>query len=177
VTLGQIRYIALQLKNGDDIIGAGKVLADLAPGPRAAPAPLACGLGTLDDILIADTGPEPTLICGATGGSYYRKAKATSMCASEPVFRLGLVEYAARASAPSRVLASYPTRCVGPLLMLQPLWSNRAGTAQLGLLSKAGRAALPQFGIFSKGKFTALPMPVTAGLAAFGPSPLNYIAW
>ena len=68
MTLAQIRYISLQPKNGDDIIGAGTVLAELTPGPRAAPAPLACGLGTLDAILVRRA-PEPALICGATGGS------------------------------------------------------------------------------------------------------------
>jgi hypothetical protein len=177
VTLGQIRYISLQLKNGDDIIGAGKVLADLAPGPRAAPAPLACGLGTVDAILVTE--PGPTLICGAAGGSYKRGGDAKTLCPPEPGFGLGLVEYAAGAGAPSRVLARYTARCAGPLVIIQPLWSNPAGTTQLGLLGlgEDGRTAAVRFGIFSKGKFTALPMPVTAGGSAIDPSPLNYIAW
>ena len=166
VTLAQIRYISLQAKDGGDLISARQVLASLAPGPRAAPAPLACGLGTLNDILLTETETEtePTLICGATGGSYDRGADAKAPCSSEPVFRLGLVEYAAGAGAPSRALATVRTRCVGPLVTLQPLWGNPAGTTQLGLLelsTDTGTAAL-QFGIFSKGRFTALPMPPTA---------------
>ena len=101
------------------------------------------------------------------------------MCASQPAFSLGLVEYAAGASAPSRVLASYASRCGGPLLTLQPLWSNSAGSIQLGLLGlrKGGSVATPQFGIFTKGTFKALPMPGTDGNGAAGPDPLNYIAW
>jgi len=177
VTLGQIRYISLQAKNGDDVIGAGQVLADLTPGPRAAPAPLACGLGTLDAILV--TKPGPALICGATGGSYSRGGDGKTPCPPAPGFGLGLVEYAAGASAPSRVLATYTSRCAGPLVILQPLWSNPAGTTQLGLLGlgEDGRTAAVRFGIFSKGKFTALPMPATAGGSALDPSLLNYIAW
>jgi hypothetical protein len=176
-TLAQIRYMSLQTKNGDDAIGAGKVLADLTPGPRAAPSPLACGLGTLDAILVAEHGPA--LICGATGGSYSRGGDAKTRCPPEPGFGLGLVEYAAGASAPSRVLARYTSRCAGPLVIIQPLWSNPAGTTQLGLLGLGadGRTAAVRFGIFSKGKFSALPMPVTAGGSALDPSPLNYIAW
>ena len=177
MTLGQIRYISVQTKSGDDAIGAGKVLADLTPGPRAAPSPLACGLGTLDAILVAEHGPA--LICGATGGSYSRGGNAKTRCPPEPGFGLGLVEYAAGADAPSRVLATYTARCAGPLVIIQPLWSNPAGTTQLGLLGlgEDGRTPAVRFGIFSKGKFTALPMPVTAGGSALGPSPLNYIAW
>jgi hypothetical protein len=176
VTLGQIRYISLQLKDGDDIIGAGKVLADLTPGPRAAPAPLACGLGTVDAILVTE--PGPALICGATGGSYKRGGDAKTLCPPGPGFGLGLVEYAG-ADAPSRVLATYTARCAGPLVIIQPLWSNPAGTTQLGLLGLGadGRTAAVRFGVFSQGKFTALPMPVTAGGSATDPSPLNYIAW
>jgi hypothetical protein len=178
VALNQIRYISLQLKNGDDIIGAGKVLADLTtPGPRAAPGPLACGLGTVDAILVTE--PGPTLICGATGGSYKRGGDAKTLCPPAPGFGLGLVEYAAGADAPSRPLATFTARCAGPLVIIQPLWGNPAGTTQLGLLGLGadGRTAAIRFGIFSKGKFTALPMPVTAGGSAIDPSPLNYIAW
>jgi Sigma-70 region 2 len=177
VTLAQIRYISLQTKNGGDVIDAGKALADLTPGPRAAPAPLACGPGALDAILVTE--PGPTLICGATGGSYSRGGDAKTRCPPEPGFGLGLVEYAAGASAPSRVLATYTARCAGPLVVLQPLWSNPAGTTQLGLLGLGadGGTAAVRFGIFSKGKFTALPMPVTAGGSAIDPGPLNYIAW
>ena len=40
------------------MIGAGKVLADLTPGPRSVPAPLACGLQTLDGILVTDQGAQ-----------------------------------------------------------------------------------------------------------------------
>jgi hypothetical protein len=179
VTLAQIRYISLQAKDGGDLISAGQVLASLAPGPRAAPAALACGLGTLNDILLTGPETEPTLICGATGGSDDRGADAKTPCSSEPVFRLRLVEYAAGAGAPSRTLATFRTRCVGPLVTLQPLWGNPAGTTQLGLLelNKDTGRLLPQFGIFSKGRFTALPMPPTADGGGYDPSPLNYIAW
>ena len=175
VTLAQIRFISLQAKDGGDLIGASQVLASLARGSRTLPTPLACGLSTLDDILI--TGDGPTLICGALGGSHDRSGNASTRCASKLVFDLGLVEYAAGASAPSRVLASYTARCGGSLVALQPLWSNPAGTTQLGLLDKTGSATAVQFGIFSKGRFTALPMPVTAGNDGYGPSPLNYVAW
>ena len=77
------------------------------------------------------------------------------------------------------MLATYTARCAGPLVVLQPLWSNPAGTTQLGLLGLGadGGTAAVRFGIFSKGKFTALPMPVTAGGSAIDPGPLNYIAW
>jgi hypothetical protein len=183
-TLAQIRFISLQAKNGGGLITAGTVLATLAPGPRAAPAPLACGLGTLDGVLVITgdaASDRPTLLCGATGGTDYRPGAldAKTMCASQPAFSLGLVEYAAGASAPSRVLASYASRCGGPLLTLQPLWSNSAGSIQLGLLGlrKGGSVATPQFGIFTKGTFKALPMPGTDGNGAAGPDPLNYIAW
>ena len=70
-------------------------------------------------------------------------------------FGLGLVEYAASAGTPSRVLARYTSRCAGPLVILQPLWSNPAGTTQLGLLGlgEDGRtAAAVRFGIFSQGR-------------------------
>jgi hypothetical protein len=181
VTLAQVRFIPLQAKNGGDLITAGTVLANLAPGPREAPAPLACGLQTLDSILVADQGATsdgPTLLCGATGGTRGGLDPKT-MCASQPAFSLGLVEYAAGASAPSRVLARYASRCGGPLLTLQPLWSNSTGTIQLGLLGlrKDGSVATPQFGTFTKGAFKTLPMPGTDGNGAAGPDPLNYIAW
>ena len=184
VTLAQVRFIPLQATNGGDLITAGTVLATLAPGPRAAPAPLACGLQTLDGILVADQGATldgPTLVCGATGGTYYRSGglDPKTMCASQAVFGLGLVEYAAGASAPSRALARYTSRCGGPLLTLQPLWSNSTGTVQLGLLGlrKGSSLATPQFGIFTHGTFKTLPMPGTDGNGAAGPDPLNYIAW
>ena len=183
VTLAQIRFISLQAKNGGDLITAGTVLASLAPVPRAAPAPLACGLETLDGILVADQAAasgSPTLVCGATGGTYYRRGlDPKTMCASQPVFGLGLVEYAAGPSAPSRVLARYTSRCAGPTLLLQPLWSNSTGTTQLGLLGlrKGGSPATLRFGIFTKGTFKPLPMPATDGNGVAGPDPLNYIAW
>ena len=184
VTLAQIRFISLQEKNGSGLITAGTVLASLPPGPRAAPAPLACGLGTLNGILVVTgsaASDSPTLLCGATGGTYYRGGglDPKTMCASQPAFSLGLVEYAAGASAPSRVLARYASRCGGPLLTLQPLWSNSTGTSQLGLLGlrKGSSLATLQFGIFAKGTFKTLPMPGTDGNGAAGPDPLNYIAW
>ena len=92
VTLAQVRFIPLQATNGGDLITAGTVLATLAPGPRAAPEPLACGLQTLDGILVTDQGATldgPTLVCGATGGTYYRSGglDPKTMCASQAVFR------------------------------------------------------------------------------------------
>jgi hypothetical protein len=64
-------------------------------------------------------------------------------------------------------------------LMIQPQWGNPSGTTQLGMLGlrKKGAPMDPQFGIFTKGSFRPLPMPMTAGGGAYGPSPLNYIAW
>jgi hypothetical protein len=184
VTLAQVRFIPLQAKNGGDLITAGTALASLTPGPREAPAPLVCGLQTLDSILVTDQGATSdslALVCGATGGTYYRRGglDPKTLCAAQPAFSLGIVEYAAGASAPSRVLARYASRCGGPLLTLQPLWSNSTGTIQLGLLGlrKGGSLATPQFGIFTKGTFKALPMPGTDGNGAAGPDPLNYIAW
>jgi hypothetical protein len=184
VTLAQIRFISLQAGNGGDLIAAGKLLATLALSPPAAPALLACGSGTLDSILVIAgeaASNSGTLLCGATA-TYNRHGKLDpkTLCLPGPsAFGLGLVEYAAGASAPSRVLAKYATNCSGPLVMIQPLWSNPSGTTQLGLLGlrKNDGPTDPQFGVFAKGKFRPLPMPVTDGSGAPLPDPLNYIAW
>jgi hypothetical protein len=99
------------------------------------------------------------------------------MCASQPAFSLGLVEYAAGASASSRVLAKYATSC--PQLMIQPLWSSPSERAQLGMpgLRDRGGPMDPQFGIFTKGSFRLLPMPMADGSRIAVPDQLNYIAW
>ena len=173
-TLVQIRYLSLQAKDGGDLISASQVVASLARGTRMLPTPLLCGVATLDHVLV--TGDRPTLICGGFGGGSCPGGTATTHCAAKAaIFDLGLVEYTDGASAPTRVLATYTTRFFSVMALL-PLWSNPAGTTQLGLLNNSRSATALQFGIFSKGRFTALPMPPTAG-GGYDRSPLNYVAW
>ena len=135
VTLAQIRFISLQARNGGDLITAGTGAG--VPGARPARGAGPAGLrpGTLNGILVTERGTTADADLRRDRRHLLpRRRIPRRTCSSEPVFRLGLVEYAAGASAPSRVLARYATSCVGPLVTLQPLWSNPTGTTQLGLL-------------------------------------------
>jgi hypothetical protein len=184
VTLAQIRFIALSAKDGGDLVAESKMLASMVPAQaRPTPAPLDCGVPALGGIVIADHGltpAGPTLLCGATGVYRYPGGTEGRLgCVSQPAFRLGLVEYEAGAKAPSRVLAQYASRCRSPQVLLQPLWSNSAGTVQLGMLGlgTGGSSEEPRLGVFDKGAFKPIPLPTTGAAGTADPEPLDYIAW
>ena len=131
--------------------------------------------------MIADHPTGPTLLCGATGTYRYPGGTVRRLgCLSQPVFRLGLVECQAGAAALGRVLAQYASRCGDPqVVLLQRLWSNPAGTVQLGMLGLgAGDGSKEaQLGVFSQGAFKPVPLPATGASGRADPDPLGYIAW
>jgi hypothetical protein len=177
VVFAQIRVVFFGTKPGGDLLADSRLARSLTTGARKPQSPLSCGSATVDRIVLA--GDQGMLICTGTGA--YRSAGPlnSDLCAAGPAWnQLGLLEYGLGAGHYQRTLSQYATRCVGPLVQLQALWSDPSGDTQLGFLGlrRNGGNSQPEFGQFKNGAFHSLPTPPT-GSAVRGLDDANYIAW
>jgi len=177
VVFAQIRVVSFGHEPGGDLLADSRLARSLTTGARKPPSPLSCGIATVDRIVLA--GDQDMLVCTGTGE--YRAAGPlnSDLCAAGPAWnRLGLPEYGLGNGDSDRTLSQYATRCIGPLVQLQALWSDPSGDTQLGFLGlrRSGGNSQPEFGQFKNGAFHPLPTPPTESTVQ-GLDDANYIAW